>query len=294
MGVIWTGIANFLDGIIKKRPRDIPDSVTEPQAGNNLSYPQPEQQDHKRRKVTSPKETGVSVRLERDIMTPISGWLKDDRVNTIGVYGMGGVGKTTLMKQLYNRLMNRAAVQCETVSGGIAWVYVGMNFTVYNLQHRIAKAVGLDLQDEKDVTRRAARLHAFLVRVSWYVIFLDDLWGEFRVDQVGIPTQCNLIIISRSLHVCRALRCQKVIRASPLPQDEAWELFYTTVGNGVLDTKDILPIGKRLCDLCGGVPLAISGLAKKMSGVADASGWMPRLVVSAQTEDMFLVLCMII
>ncbi|XP_074309490.1 disease resistance protein At4g27190-like [Silene latifolia] len=272
MGVIWTGIANFLDGIIKKRRREIPDSVAESQAGN-LSFPQPEQQDHKRRKVTSSKETGVSVRLECEIMTPISGWLKDDRVNTIGIYGMGGIGKTTLMKQLHNRLKNHAAVQCKTGSGGIAWVTVGMNFTVYNLQHRIAKAVGLDLQDEKDATRRAARLHAFLVRVSWYVIFLDDLWGEFRVDQVGIPTQCNLIIISRSLHVCRALRCQKVIRVSPLPQDEAWQLFYTIVGNSVLDTKEILPIGKRLCDICGGVPLAINGLAKKMRGVADASGW---------------------
>ncbi|KAH7832953.1 hypothetical protein Vadar_001725 [Vaccinium darrowii] len=64
--------------------------------------------------------------------------LMNEDVRQIGVYGMGGVGKTTIMKQINNRILK------ETGKFDIVyWVTISQAFNISKLQSNIAKKDGL-------------------------------------------------------------------------------------------------------------------------------------------------------
>ncbi|XP_057549300.1 disease resistance protein RPS5-like [Amaranthus tricolor] len=195
--------------------------------------------------------------------------LEDDEA-MIGIYGTGGVGKTTLGKHIHNWVMNNVISCSDHVNVAIAWVSVGFGVTIYQLQQKVANAFELDLQDE-DVNRRAAIIYAFLCSLGKYILFLDDLWGDFRLEDVGIiPRQCKLILMSRSLDICRLFGCQKVIKLESLSPEESWELFHHHIGvggYGVLDSQQLCYVKKVLYQVCGGLPLAITLLAKSNASI---------------------------
>lgn len=188
----------------------------------------------------------------------------------IGIYGMGGVGKTTLGKHIHNWVLSNVIPSSDHVYDAIAWVSLGFDVTIYQLQQKVAKAFELDLQDE-DVNRRAAIIYAFLCSLGKCILFLDDLWGDFRLEDVGIsPRHCKLILMSRSLDICRLLGCKKVIKLESLSMEESWELFHHHIGvggYGVLDSQQLCYVKKVLYQVCGGLPHAITLLAKSNASI---------------------------
>uniref|UniRef100_A0A803M9Q9 NB-ARC domain-containing protein n=2 Tax=Chenopodium quinoa TaxID=63459 RepID=A0A803M9Q9_CHEQI len=225
-----------------------------------------QQPEIKRRKVE------VSLSLNTKYVNRIIDWLKDDKIVSIGVYGMAGVGKTTLAKQLEFRLRYETPF---TDVYAVGMVSVGVDFNVYQLQQKIAGAFRLDLGGDRDETRRAAKIHSFLSRNDKCVLILDDLWDEFRYEDVGIPRKCKLIAISRSRDVCRMLHCRKFVLVEPLSEEESWELFHQSIGGEYLDSKQESHFRKLVCDKCSGLPLAITGLARCFRKMVDdnLSSW---------------------
>lgn len=238
-----------------------------------------EQPEHKFRKVGDFKHGSsllpllATYRSNLEHLNRISEWLMHDESTTIGICGMGGIGKTTLAMQVHSRVLNHELPCID----GIVWIPVGMCFTVQQLQHKIAKGFGIDLLDEKDDNRRAAMLHALLSRGGKHVLILDHMWEDFRREQVGIPKHCKLIITSRSLDVCRMMHCQKVIKIEPLLEDESWQLFRHIIECSMLASmlvsREVKQIAQLVCRECAGVPLAITTLAKGMRRVVDACRW---------------------
>jgi len=77
--------------------------------------------------------------------------LKDDSVNMIGLYGMGGVGKTTLMKEVGRRARE------SPLFDEVLMATVSQNPNVTGIQDRMADKLGLDIK-EKSKEGRADRL----------------------------------------------------------------------------------------------------------------------------------------
>ena len=59
----------------------------------------------------------------------IRSWIMDDKVSTIGVYGMAGVGKIELLKHLHNELL-----QSKDIPHRLYWVPVSQNYSIERLQ----------------------------------------------------------------------------------------------------------------------------------------------------------------
>ncbi|XP_010060572.2 probable disease resistance protein At4g27220 isoform X2 [Eucalyptus grandis] len=182
----------------------------------------------------------------------------------IGVYGMGGVGKTAILRNVYNRLLEYLALD-------VFWVAVPQDFSVYALQEAIANAVGLDnLSNEKDVKRRAGLLCGHLKVKKRPVLILDGLWRHFEVKDVGISVgmgRLGLVVTTQSLDVCRMMLCQKQMKIELLNKEDSWRLFSRTLCFAVEQSQEVEQIARSLLDRCYGLPLGIIEIATRMRGI---------------------------
>ncbi|KAJ6854658.1 disease resistance protein [Populus alba x Populus x berolinensis] len=197
--------------------------------------------------------------------------LMDGEVSTIGIYGMGGVGKSTILLHIHNELLQRPDI-CDNVW----WVTVSQDFSINRLQNLIAKHLHLDLSREDDVQLRPAKLSEELRKKQKWILILDDLWNNFELHKVGIPEKldgCKLIMTTRSETVCHQMTCQHKIKVKPLSNGEAWTLFMEKLGRDVALSLEVEGIAKDVARECAGLPLGIIIVAGSLRGVDDLHEW---------------------
>ncbi|GLT37199.1 hypothetical protein SLA2020_115310 [Shorea laevis] len=212
---------------------------------------------------------------EVNVKEKIWKYLMSHEIGIIGVCGIGGVGKTTVMKHIHNELLNKArnkAIEFKKV----VWVTVSHPLNVFTLQDHVARAMKESLSDCWDELSRASRLMEALKKVK-YALILDDVWDKFTLHSIGIPEPtmengCKIVITSRSIDVCNYLRCQ-VVKVPPLPEQKSLNLFLDKVGQDVLRIPKLEEILKLMVAECVGLPLAIVVNAGSMRGVEDICEW---------------------
>ncbi|GKV48838.1 hypothetical protein SLEP1_g55629 [Rubroshorea leprosula] len=210
---------------------------------------------------------------EVNVKEKIWKYLMGHEVGIIGVCGIGGVGKTTVMKHIHNELLIlNKAIGFEKV----VWVTVSHPLNVFRLQDDIARAMNISLSDLWDELSRASRLMDVMKEVK-YALILDDVWDKFTLHRIGIPKPtmengCKIVITSRSIDVCYYLKSQ-VVKVPPLLEQESLNLFLDKVGQDVLRIPNLEEILKLMVAECAGLPLAIVVIAGSMRGVQDIFEW---------------------
>ncbi|EEF27874.1 Disease resistance protein RPS2, putative [Ricinus communis] len=211
------------------------------------------------------------------VLETIWAGLMNDQVLSIGVHGPEGVGKTAIMTHIHNRLLQNATSDNATFHH-VYWVTISDDSSIRKLQNDIAKEVGLDLSDEEDTRKRAAKLHQGLLRRKKCVLILDGLSCYFDQVKVGIPTEvntCKPIITTRLSKLCRRMCCQEIIEVKPLPDGDADNLFKETLRNSLPSEVD--EIAKLIVKECGGLPDKIIHIAEEMREIDDIHEWKDKL-----------------
>ncbi|WRX29330.1 NB-ARC - like 10, partial [Theobroma cacao] len=214
--------------------------------------------------------TNLAGKAAENCMEEIWTCLMDDYIGKIGVWGMGGVGKTTIMKIINNQLLKKT--QKFNI---VIWVTVSKEMNISKIQNGILLKMGVTLPENEDETIRAGMLYEMLTRRGRYVLILDDLWDKLSLEEVGIPEPSNgskLVVTTRMLDVCRYLGCRE-IRMPTLPKQDAWSLFLEKVGRDVLKYPDLFPIVESVVEQCAGLPLAIVTVASSMKGITNVHEW---------------------
>ncbi|CAI9777621.1 unnamed protein product [Fraxinus pennsylvanica] len=213
-----------------------------------------------------PEPTGQAFQQNfHDIWTS----LMDANVVSIGIYGMGGVGKTTLARHVHDKLKK------STFSDHVYWVTVSQEFSIYKLQSDIAQLLNPSITLENDEGRRTAKLFQEFQKKEKFVLILDDVWKRIDAEKIGIPSKkdgCKLVITSRSEEVCRNMCCKKIIKVITLSEQEALHLFLKTLDGDELSVEE-KEICKKMVKKCGGLPLALITLAGSMRSVIDTHEW---------------------
>lgn len=198
----------------------------------------------------------------------------DNDSTIIGVHGMAGVGKTAIMMNAYNQLLETEQNRFDKV----IWVYVSRNADICKLQDSVAYAINLDLSNEQDEVKRAAYLYGALKRMARFVLILDDIWDAFSLDEVGIiePSKgngCKLVVTTRSYDVCRRMQCKQdcIVKVELLAKTEAWELFMDEAN--VMITPEITDIVENVIKECACLPLTIVKVGRAMRGKKGISVW---------------------
>ncbi|XP_039174082.1 uncharacterized protein LOC104452595 isoform X2 [Eucalyptus grandis] len=217
----------------------------------------------------------TSIKLKDDdifksrelIMQEIMAALADNNNSVVGIYGMGGVGKSTLLADTEKRIRK------EKSYDWVAKANVSKNPDIMMIQEEIADALGLTkIQERKTISRRAELLHGRLKEEESnskkVLIILDNLWKGLDLKLVGIPCGhdnkvigCKLLLTSRDRDVLRReMGCDKPFHLDGLQKEEAEELFEKTVGEKVHNDpfKSLVDIALHRC---GGLPFLIIAMA---------------------------------
>ncbi|CDY45054.1 BnaA08g02210D [Brassica napus] len=185
----------------------------------------------------------------------------------MSIYGMGGLGKTTLARQVFHHSIVRRHFD------RFAWVYVSQECRrrhvwqeiLLNLSYKDENQRILSLRDEQ----LGEELHRFLKRTKCLVV-LDDIWGTDAWDGLKhvFPheTGSNIVLTTRNKEVALYADPRGVLHEPRLlTHEESWELLekISLQGRDNLEpmlVKKLEEIGKQMAIKCGGLPLAITVL----------------------------------
>ncbi|XWS58001.1 hypothetical protein CRYUN_Cryun09bG0221500 [Craigia yunnanensis] len=187
--------------------------------------------------------------------------LKDPSINIIGVYGMGGVGKTTLVKEVARQ------VKEDELFDSVVMADVTQTPNIREIQDRIADMLGLKFE-EQSMIGRASRLCERLKKEKKIVVVLDDIWARLNLKEVGIPfgvehLGCTLLLTSRNLDLLNDMDAQKFFQIHVLTEKEAWDLFKKTAGDRV-ESPDLWSTATMVAKKCAALPIAISTVARAL------------------------------
>ncbi|GLT46126.1 hypothetical protein SLA2020_199060 [Shorea laevis] len=219
-----------------------------------------------------PSEPTVGLELTFD---KVWACLTDEGSNIIGLYGMGGVGKTTLLIQINNELQQR-----RNNFDIVIWATVSKNHTIEKVQEEIGRKIGYSDERWKQKSRdeKAIDILARLSKMK-FVLLLDDIWERVDLVKVGIPIPrqghgSKLIFTTRFLDVCGEMGAPKKIMVECLAPEKAWELFQINVGEETLDSHpQICRLAKEVAEECKGLPLALITIGRAMSSKKTPERW---------------------
>ncbi|KAK9117948.1 hypothetical protein Scep_016041 [Stephania cephalantha] len=216
--------------------------------------------------------------------------LADDEIDILGIYGMGGVGKTTLLHKMNNELLNLGANH-EVV---VIMVVVSTK-NLSTIQHEIGERLGWksQAQDQRDdgVVDQHLTLYIFNILSSKkLVLLLDDCWNRVDLKKIGIQvgSKCKVVFTTRSDVVCGEMEAKEKIKVECLDSDKAWSLFKEKVGERALSLDPEIPdLAEMVARECGGLPLALIATGRAMASKKTPQEWRHALTLLRKSTSEF-------
>ncbi|PRQ37890.1 putative P-loop containing nucleoside triphosphate hydrolase, leucine-rich repeat domain, L [Rosa chinensis] len=212
------------------------------------------------------------VGLQDNIKELVTHLVNDENCHkVVSIWGMGGLGKTTLAKQVYYQSEVRRHFSC------FAWVCISHRFQVREVWEGILiKLISATNEQREEIGRMredeiAKKLYLILQERTCLVV-LDDIWSIETWDSLkaGFPhekTMSKILLTTRNKAVAlHADRKGFLHQPRPLNDSESWQLFEIIAIFGREETNPEIhskmkELGKKMLLHCAGLPLAISALA---------------------------------
>ncbi|RDX93489.1 Disease resistance protein, partial [Mucuna pruriens] len=192
--------------------------------------------------------------------------LKDEQKYMVGLHGMGGTGKTTLVQKV-GKEAKRSNLFDEVI-----FTTVSHAPDIRKIQDNIATPLGLKLE-EGDQLQRAKKLWSRLTNGQRILVILDDVWEELKFEDIGIPSidnhnSCRVLLTSRKLSVCNSMSCQSTIELELLSEEDAKTLFEKHTSLTDDSPKSLKKLAQQIANECKRSPVSYENLkdekAKKL------------------------------
>ncbi|KAL6291963.1 hypothetical protein ACE6H2_000105 [Prunus campanulata] len=217
--------------------------------------------------------------LSNIITTLTNSNLDQENLSVMPIVGMGGLGKTTLAKSVFND---------DSIGrhfGKKIWVCVSDTFEVKSilswiLEYLNPKKAGIQRQDAllKNLVEELKEKRYFLV--------LDDVWNEDREKWSKLmtclsklhSTQGSVVIVTTRSAIVASIT-EKVLQRCVLESlsvDDCWDILKKRAfpyGNAPIP-KDLETIGKEIARKCAGIPLTAKVLGSMMCSKDSINDWL--------------------
>ncbi|KAJ4718283.1 Disease resistance protein [Melia azedarach] len=215
--------------------------------------------------------------------------LTEDQAGIIGIYGMGGVGKTTLLTLINNKFLgfpNNFDV--------VIWAVVSKDAELEKIQESIAGKIGLfnESWKSKSPDDKAQEIFKILSKKK-FVLLLDDIWEHVDLIKVGLPlpssrSASKVVFTTREFEVCGNMEAHKSFKVECLRYEDAWKLFEAKVGKEVLDSHPNIPeLAETVAKECGGLPLALIVVGRAMACKKTPQEWEHAIEVLRSSASKF-------
>ncbi|CAM0953296.1 unnamed protein product [Alopecurus aequalis] len=222
------------------------------------------------RETSSKLETHIVGRAEDndEILSSLYGAMTE-AITILPIYGIGGLGKTTLAKMVYNSSQFKQYSQ--------VWVYVSQTFDLMKIGNSIISQ--LSEKEEQSKYTEMQMIHNSLQKLladKKILIVLDDLWEgedfhlESLMDMLRVGKGSNVVVIvtTRYESIANKISTTEPYKLAPLSDDMCWSIIKQKSAFESRGHKEQLEkIGKVIAMKCGGVALAAKSLGHMLKSM---------------------------
>ncbi|XP_072969080.1 disease resistance protein RPM1-like isoform X2 [Typha angustifolia] len=204
----------------------------------------------------------VGIQEEREkIMQHLT--TEEKQTSIISVWGMGGSGKTTLVRNIYESKIIKEHFDHRF------WVSISQKYQLEDILREMVKNVFTSNENPVSIQSMSCTdLKELLQRNlqdKRYLIVLDDVWSrDVWIKLSTIFSENNsrgrVVITTRLKDVAELATENYDLELKNLHESEAWDLFCRWAFRNMEDKKcpeDLEQWGRKIVDKCHGLPLAI-------------------------------------
>jgi hypothetical protein len=206
---------------------------------------------------------GIESRAE-EIMSKLCIGLDD--VRFLGIHGMGGIGKTTLSKFIYERVSHQFEASCFIAS------IREETRTDYGLVYLQKQLISEILMEEINIwnSYEATRVIANRLRNKKVLIVLDDVDGEKQLEALAeshdwFGQGSRIIITSRDRHLLNRF-VDNIYDVKVLNDAEALQLFSWKAFKKPHPEENYVQLSKDIVNYAQGLPLALEVFGSLLFG----------------------------
>ncbi|KAG6498182.1 putative disease resistance protein RGA1 [Zingiber officinale] len=195
-------------------------------------------------------------------------------LKVIAIVGMGGLGKTTLAQLVFND----ERVKVHFVSSRM-WTFVGTEFDPTKIMKSVLEQATFDPVNisETDLVRQNLEKTLSGKR---FLLVLDDVWNEDQLkwDELKAALTCGargskILMTTRSQQVSSIMGSFNTHQIQQLSRDDCLSLFQQSAFEDEAVDQNLMKIGAKIVEKCGGVPLAAISLGSMLHGTRDEMYW---------------------